>query len=142
TARGTVRIDPARLTTEHLVLGIDRARFRGAGLDLNEPYVNGAADMTLDRKTGTTVFTNFRITSPVLNVTGGKLAFDVPPDGNLAVSGSGAAVTDLNRLGRTLKLYTAPRGADALHGRGTGPIRFRWQGDTTTFGGALDIKEF
>ena len=47
----------------------------------------------------------------------------------------------LNRLGKTLKLFADPRGPDSMHGRGTGPIRFRYSGDVTTFGGTLDIVE-
>jgi len=41
-----------------------------------------------------------------------------------------------------LKLATDPKGTDSLHGRGAGPVRFRWQGDTTTFDGTLIVKDF
>lgn len=142
TARGNIRISPGAITADHLTIGIDKARFRGAGIDLDEPYLNAAATMTLNRATGAVEFNNLQITSPVLNITEGKLAIEVPSDGSRAVSGGGKAATDLNRLGRTLKLQTDPTGSDALHGRGTGPVRFRWQGDTTTFGGTLDVKDF
>ncbi|MDB5308388.1 MAG: hypothetical protein JWO38_2590 [Gemmataceae bacterium] len=142
TASGTVRVGPGVVAVDHLVLGIVKARFRGAGLDLDEPILNAAADLTVNRGTGATEFGNLRITAPVLGVTEGKLVFEAPPDGSLAVSGAGKALTDLNRLGRMLKLQADPKGSDALHGRATGPFRFRWQGDATTFGGTLDLTDF
>lgn len=142
TARGTVRFAPGVVAIDGLTLGIEKARFHGAGLALDEPVLNASADLAVNQAAGSTEFRNFQITSPVLTLREGKLAFDLPPDGNLAVSGNGTAVTDFNRLGRTLKLQSDPAGGDALRGRGTGPIRFRWQGDTTTFGATLDVRDF
>jgi hypothetical protein len=142
TANGTMRLEPKTLAIDALNLAIDQAKFRGAGLNIDEPRMAATADMTLDRGIGSTTFSKFNLNSPVLNVTGGTLAFEIPPDGNLAVSGKGNAVVDLNRAGRTLKLQKDPRGSDAFHGRGTGPFQFRWQGGTTTFGGTQDITNF
>ena len=142
TANGTVRLEPKTLAIDGLTLAIDQARFRGAGLNIDEPRMTATADMTLDHGTGSTTFSKFHINSPVLNVSDGTLAFDIPADGNLAVSGKGNAVVDLNRAGPTLKLQKDPRGSDAFHGRAVGPFRFRWQGDTTTFGGTLDVANF
>ena len=140
TATGTVRFSKELIAIDHLVLGIDRARFRGAGLDLDEPRLDASAELSI--KNAAVEFANFRITSQVLSLAEGKLTIETPADGNLAVGGNGNAITDLNRLGRTLKLQSEPKGSDALHGRGTGPVRFRWQGDATTFGGTLDVKDF
>jgi hypothetical protein len=142
TARGTARVAADAVRVDDLVIGIQQARFRGAGLDINEPFMNGAAALVFTRATGTAEFTNVRITSPTLNVTEGKLVFEFPADGHAAVGGAGNAVGDLNGLARTLQLQSDPSGGDAMHGRATGPIRFRWQGDTTTFGGTLDVKDY
>ena len=142
TASGTLRISPERVAIDRLLLRIQNARFRGAGLDLDEPTLNAVADMTVDRASGRVEFANFDITSAVLSVTAGRLGFEPQPKGELVVSGGGNAVTDLNRLGRTLKIQTDPKGSDARRGRGTGPIHFRNQGDSTTFTGTLDIKDF
>jgi hypothetical protein len=142
TARGTARILPDAIKIDGLLVGIDKARFRGAGLDIGVPYMNASADLAVSRATGSAEFANLQITSLGLNITEGKLAIELPANAPTAVSGSGKAATDLERLGRALQLQSDPRGSDALQGRGTGPIRFRWQGDTTTFGGTLDIKDF
>ncbi|HJZ55061.1 MAG TPA: hypothetical protein VKE74_08880 [Gemmataceae bacterium] len=139
---GVVRIEKEKVVIDRLTVAIQKVRFRGAGLDLDEPTLSAVADMTLTRATGATVFDNFQINGAPLSVVGGKLAFEPQPNGDLAVSGGGAATTDLTRLGRTLKLSTDPNGADALRGRGTGPIHFRWFGTTTTFVGTLDVKDF
>ena len=65
-----------------------------------------------------------------------------PLKNDIAVAGTGQCVTDLNRLGAVLKLYPDPPGPDALNGRGAGPLWFRYAGDVTTFGGALDVTNF
>ena len=96
----------------------------------------------MNRATGAAAFANLAVGSPVLTLSAATLAFEPQPNGGLAVSGSGNAVADLNRLGRMLHLQSDPKGADALRGRATGPVRFRWSGDTTTFGGTLDVKDF
>jgi len=140
TATGTVRFAKDLIAVDHLTLGIDQARFKGAGLDLNEPRLDASAELAI-RPTGVE-FTHFHIASQVLNLADGNLTIETPADGKTAVSGVGPAVTDLYRLGRTLKIASDPKGSDALHGRGTGPIQFRWQGDSTIFGGTLDVKDF
>lgn len=142
TASGTVRLEPGKLAVDRLTLAVQNARFRGAGLDLSEPTLSGTADLSVNRTTGAAAFANFAVTSPVLTVAAGSLTFDPQPNGGLVVAGSGNAVSDLNRLGRTLGLQSDPKGGDALHGRATGPVRFRWSGDTTAFGGTLDVKDF
>ncbi|MFO0804260.1 MAG: hypothetical protein U0791_14200 [Gemmataceae bacterium] len=139
-ATGTVRFSKPHTSIEKLTVGIDRAVFRGAGLNLDEPRLDASADLSIT--SAGVDFANFRIASAVLSVTDGKLLIETPSDGNTAVGGGGNAVTDLTRLSRTLKISTDPKGTDSLHGRGTGPIRFRWQGDTTTFGGTLDVTNF
>jgi hypothetical protein len=139
-AAGTVHFTSDAIRIDRLGVGIDRARFRGAGLDLDEPRLDAAADLSITPAALT--FSRFTITSPVLTLADGKLIIETPSDGNLAVQGDGRATTDLNRLGRTLKLSSDPKGSDAFRGRGVGPIHFRWQGDTTTFGGSLDVKDF
>jgi translocation and assembly module TamB len=140
TAMGSVRFDRDLIAVDRLTIGIEGARFRGAGLDLDEPRLDASAALTI--QSSAIEFANFRIASQVLNLADGKLTIETPADGNSAVSGGGQVITDLSRLGRTLKLQSDPKGSDALHGRGSGPIRFRWQGDATTFAGTLDVRDF
>jgi hypothetical protein len=142
TASATVRLEAGKLAAERLTVAVQNARFRGAGVDLNEPTLNASADLAVNRATGAAAFANLAVASPVLTLTAGSLAFDPQPNGGLAVSGSGNAVADLTRLGRTLHLSSDPNGAGALRGRAAGPVRFRWSGATTTFGGTLDVKDF
>ena len=132
----------ARCTSSIDVLTLVNARFRGAGLDLEEPKMDAAADLTIDRKAGVTSFEKFTINSNPLTVTNGKLVINAPEKGELVVEGGGPSVVGLNRLGRTLKLYTNPSGPESLRGRGTGSIRFRHSAGITTFGGALDFVNF
>jgi hypothetical protein len=141
-ASGVVRFGKEKLTIDRLTVMIEKARFRGAGVDLDEPTMSAAADMTLAWASTDTAFENFQINAAVLSVAGGKLVFVNLPNGEVESSGGGAATTDLARLGKTLKISTDPKGSDALRGRGVGPIHFRNRGDTTTFVGTLDVKDF
>lgn len=141
-ASGTIRFGKDTIAIDRLTLDLKNARFRGAGLDLDEPQMNAVADLTVDLKAGTTVFENFTINSVPLAVTKGRLIIEAPDKGELVVEGGGPAVVGLARLGRTLKLFTDVRGPGSLHGRGTGSIKFRYSAGTTAFGGSLDIVNF
>lgn len=140
--RGTIRFAPEAVAIDRLSLTLVNARFRGAGLDLEEPKMDAVADLSIDRKSGITSFERFTINSNPLTVTNGKLVINAPEKGEIVVEGGGPAVVGLNRLGRTLKLYTNPGGPESLRGRGTGPIRFRHSAGITTFGGTLDFVNF
>ena len=141
-ANGTIRFAKDTIAVDRLTLDLKDARFRGAGLDLDEPQMNAVADLNIDRKTGRMAFEQFTINSAPLTVSSGKLVIQAPDQGELVVEGGGPAVTNLNRLGKTLKLYTDPRGPASLRGKGTGPIQFRYSAGTTTFGGMLDFVNF
>ncbi|MBX9625047.1 MAG: hypothetical protein K2X82_14665, partial [Gemmataceae bacterium] len=136
TASGTVRLGADTIAVDRLLVSVEKARFRGAGLDIDEPHLNAAGDLTVNTKAGTADLLNAHLASAPLSVTGGKFTFEGLTAGELAVSGSGQAVSDLARLGRTLRL------SDGFRGRAAGPARFRWQGDTTAFAGILDLKDF
>jgi translocation and assembly module TamB len=140
-AHGVVRFGGDTVNIDRLVLSVEKARFAGAGIDLDEPNVNAVADVTVDRKTGTTTFDHFTINSAPLSIARGQLVIE-SPNGPLVVRGGGPAVTDLNRLGKTVGMFADPRGPSAMYGRGTGPIRFRHAGGVTTFGGTLDVTDF
>jgi hypothetical protein len=140
-AGGKAKLGAERVTVERLTVNLKNVKFRGAGLNIDEPSMSAIGDLDFTRATSTASFTRLTINSAPLSVTNGTLTFEVPKE-RTVVSGSGDCVTDLNRLGLTLKLYTDPRGPDALHGRGVGPIRFRYVDGVTTFGGALDVTNF
>jgi hypothetical protein len=142
TVAGTVRVEPGKLCVDRLTLAVERVRFRGAGLDLDDPKLTGAADLTVNRATGAAEFANLTVGSSVLSVVNGRLGFEPQPNGELAVSGNGDVGINLDRFGRTLRLQSDPKGSDALGGTASGPVRFRNQGDTTTSVGTLDVKNF
>ncbi|VTT96814.1 Uncharacterized protein OS=Planctomyces maris DSM 8797 GN=PM8797T_09894 PE=4 SV=1: DUF748: AsmA_2 [Gemmataceae bacterium] len=142
TARGTVRLVPDALHVDQLSLSIEAAKFRGAGLDIDEPKMAAVADLTVNTKIGTTTFDNFTITSAPLSVARGKLVIEAPATGPTVVYGGGPATSNLNRLGRTLGMFTDAPGPASMYGRATGPIQFRYAGDVTTFNGQLDVANF
>jgi hypothetical protein len=139
-AGGRVAFAGDRVTVTALGLDLTNVRFRGAGLAIDEPSMTATGDLVFTRATKTATITKLALTSAPLTVTNGTLTFELK-DG-VVVSGSGPCVTNLNRLGATVKVYADARGPDALHGTGRGPLRFRYAGDVTTFAGALDVTDF
>ena len=139
TAKGSIRFASNTIAVDRLSLVLVNARFRGAGLDLDEEQMDAVADLTIDRESGTTTFARFTINSAPLSVADGRLVIQTPPKGGVVVEGGGPAVVGMARLGKTLRLFADPRGPQSMHGRGAGPIRFRYTDGTTTFGGSLDV---
>ena len=137
-----MRFAPDMIAVDRLALNLVNARFRGAGLDLDEPRMDAVADLTIDTKALTATFDKFTVNPVPLSVANGRLVIQIPDKGEAVVEGSGPAVVGLGRLGKTLKLYINPRGPESMHGQGTGHVQFRYSGGVTSFGGALDIVTF
>ena len=141
-ASGKAKLASDRVTVERLTVGLTNAKFRGAGVVLDEPTMNAVGDLTFTTATNVATIAKLTLNSATLSVTNGTLTFAIPKDGDVVVSGDGQCVADLNRLGAAVKIYADPRGPDALHGRGVGPLRFRSAGEVTSFGGTLDVTNF
>jgi len=141
-AHGIVRLAQDALHIDQLTLAIENAKFVDAGLDIDEPTMSAVADLTVNTKTSITTFANFSITSAPLTVTRGQLVIESPKGGQTVVYGGGPAVSNLNRLGKSLGICTDAQGPSPLFGKGTGPIQFRYSGDVTTFNGHLDVINF
>lgn len=139
-ATGKLKFAKERATVDGLVLDATAFKFAGAGLNINEPKLRATADLGYTRATGVAVFSKFAVEQfPPLAVNDGTLTIETR--GELVVSANGQCVADLNRLGAALGLFDS-RGADALHGRGTGPLRFRYSAGATAFGGTLTVANF
>lgn len=141
-ASGKARLTADRVAVDRLTIDWKNMKFRGLGVVLDEPKANAVGDLTLNRATNVITLSKLTLNAAPLSATEGTLTFEPQPNGEYVVSGSGPCVTDLNRLAVSLELSTDPRGADAFHGRGVGPLRFRSAGDVTTFGGTLDVTNF
>lgn len=141
-ASGKARLATDRVTIDRLTVDWKNMKFRGLGVVLDEPQANAVGDLTFARGTGVVTLSKLTLTAAPLSATEGTLTFEPQPNGEYVISGSGPCVTDLNRLAVALELSTDPRGSDAYHGRGVGPLRFRSAGDVTTFGGTLDVTNF
>ncbi len=142
TASAALTLEDGTLQGDRVSVAISNARFRGAGLDINEPVLNATGTMNLNRQSGQITFAPVTVVCPALNVRDGRFVFEFFEKAPMAITGQGVADSDLNRLANTLRIQAAPDGPDSFHGRGVGPVRFRWQGDTTTFGGTVDATDF
>ena len=92
TARGSVRLGENTIAVDRLSLTLTNARFRGAGLDLDEDQMDATADLIIDRKAGTTTFERFTIHSAPLSVANGKLIIQTPDKGDVMVEGGDVAI--------------------------------------------------
>ncbi len=140
-ARGRAKLASERVTVDRLAITLTKPKLM-RWINLDEPTMNAVGDLTFTRATSAAVFTKLTINSVPLSVTNGTLSFEPQSNGEVVVSGNGQGVADLNRLGKTVKLYADPNGKYALNGRGVGPLRFRYDAGTTTFGGTLDVTNF
>ncbi|HSQ57707.1 MAG TPA: hypothetical protein VLM40_18435, partial [Gemmata sp.] len=95
-----------------------------------------------DRNRHTATFADLTIAAAPLSITRGSLVIESRADGSVAVRGEGPATTDLNRLGKSLGLFSDPLGPNALRGNGAGRVQFQYSGDVVTFGGNLDVADF
>ncbi|AMV27627.1 hypothetical protein VT84_24710 [Gemmata sp. SH-PL17] len=140
-AGGRAKFTTDNVTIDRLAVVLTKPKL-SRWIALDEPKMDGVGDLTFARATSTATIAKLTINSAPLSVTGGTLSFEPQTNGDVAISGIGQCVADLNRLGKVVQLYVDPNGSDALSGRGTGPLRFRSSGDTTTFGGTLDVTDF
>lgn len=140
-ARGKAKLSADRVTVDRLAVTLTKPKLE-RWIALDEPAMNAVGDLVFTRATRTATFTKLTVTSDTLKVANGTLAFGLPEKGDVVVSGNGQCTVDLSRAGRTVKLYADPNGPDALSGTGVGPVKFRTNGDLTTFSGALAVANF
>lgn len=140
-ARGKAKLGADRVTVDRLALTLTKPKLE-RWIALDEPAMSAVGDLVFTRANRTATFTKLTVTSDTLKVANGTLAFELPEKGDVVVSGNGQCTVDLNRAGRTVKLYADPNGKDALSGTGVGPVKFRTNGDLTTFTGGLAVANF
>ncbi|MDY3554978.1 hypothetical protein R5W24_004110 [Gemmata sp. JC717] len=140
-AQGKARFSDDRVTMDRLQVTLTKPKLE-RWVALDEPRMSAAGDLVFTRADRVATISNVAVTSDTLNVAKGTLTFEVPAKGDPVISGSGQSTVDLNRLGRTVKLYTDPNGPEALYGTGTGPLKFRTAGSVTEFSGSLAVTRF
>ncbi|HEY1189225.1 MAG TPA: hypothetical protein VGE74_16350 [Gemmata sp.] len=140
-ARGKAKFARDRVTVDRLTVALTKPKLE-RWIALDEPSVSAVGDLVFTRANRTAALTKLAITSETLKVANGTLAFEFPATGDPVVSGNGQCTADLSRLGRMVKLYADPGGPDALSGTGVGPLKFRTNGDLTTFSGGLAVANF
>lgn len=140
-ARGRARLAADRVTVDRLTVALVKPKLE-RWISLDEPNMSATGDLTFTRATNVATFTKLTINSVPLSVTNGTLSFEPQPNGDVVIGGNGQCVVELNRAGKVVGLYADPNGPDALSGRGVGPLRFRYDGGNTAFGGGLDVTDF
>lgn len=140
-ARGKAKFAADTVTVDRLAVTLTKPKLE-RWIALDEPAMSAVGDLVFTRANRTATFTKLTVTSDTLKVANGALAFELPEKGDVVVSGNGQCTVDLNRAGRTVRLYADPNGPDALSGTGVGPVKFRTNGNLTTFTGGLAVANF
>jgi translocation and assembly module TamB len=131
TVSGVIALTADGLTADRMTADLTNARFRGAGLDLDERAFKVEAGLAWDRKTGAVALTDVRLSCETVGLSAKRLDLK-PTAGGYGLSGTAAVTADVNRVQRALGLQADPRGEDALGGlaKGTvgldtaGPVKF------------------
>jgi hypothetical protein len=133
TVDGTVTLSAAGATAERLTADVKNARFRGAGVALDEPTLKAEANGTWGRAGGA-VLTDVKLSCDTLGAASRRI--ELKPTG---VVGSVAVTANVNRVQRALGLSTDP--ADALGGMARGTVGFDTTGPTR-FDADLTVEKF
>ena len=140
---GKAKFAGDRITVDRLTVGLTNAKFRGAGIIIDEPTMNAVGDFPLTRATSIATVAKLTLTSAPLSVTNGTLTFELPKDGDRNRERRRAVRRAISTgSGRRWNSTPTPAGRTRCTAAGPGRSGFRYAGDVTTFGGTLDVTGF
>ncbi|HET6572909.1 MAG TPA: hypothetical protein VFG68_04850, partial [Fimbriiglobus sp.] len=142
TAAGVVALTDNGATAEHVKAEVANARFRGAGVDLNERTLTAEAGLAWDRKAGAVAFLDPRVSCESLGLSAKRLDLKPAVGGGYGLVGSAAVTANVNRVQRAVGLQSDPAGADALGGLANGTLTLDTAAAPMTFDADLVIDKF
>lgn len=138
TATGTVALTAEGVGVEGASAYLTNARFRGAGVELDERFLKAETGLTWDRKTGTVALTNVVLHCDTAVFTTPRLDLK-PTPGGYAVATDGKLTANVNRVQRALKLQSDPADSDAMNGLAIGTVGLRTAGSAVRFNADLKV---
>lgn len=138
TATGTVALTADGLAVEGASAYLTNARFRGAGVELDERFFKAETGVTWDRKTGAVALTNVVLHCDTAVFTTPRLELK-PTPGGYAVAANGKLTANVNRVQRALKLQSDPADGDAVNGLAIGTVGLRTTGNAIGFDADLKV---
>lgn len=121
--KGEIRLSEEAVFSPDLVAELGPLRFRGLGLDLDEPKLTASADTSLSRSDGSLTFQKVKLQSETLRGSSERILLKPTVDG-VTVSGEAEIETDLSRLQRSVGLVVSADGSNRVAGQAEGKVRF------------------
>jgi len=140
TVTGVVTLTDAGASVERAVADLTNARFRGAGMEIDERALKADSAIAWDRKTDAIVFTDVRLSCETTGAASRRLDLTYTKDG-YALAGTAVVNANLLRVQRMLKLQSDPTGADMLNGMAQGTVTFN-TANPIQFDAALTVDRF
>ena len=142
TASGVVTLTADGATAEQVKAEVTNARFRGAGVDLDERTLTAVAGLTFDRKAGSVAFLDPRVSCESLGLSAKRLDLKPATGGGYGLVGTAAVTANVGRVQKAVGLLSDPTGADALGGLANGTVTLDTAAAPMTFDADLVIDKF
>ena len=142
TAAGVVTLTADGATAERATAEVTNARFRGAGVDLDERTLKAEAGLVWDRKAGAVAFLDPRVSCESLGLSAKRLDLKPAVGGGYGLVGTAAVTANVGRVQRSVGLLSDPAGADALGGLANGTLTLDTAAAPMTFDADLVIDKF
>jgi hypothetical protein len=142
TVAGVVTLTADGATAEQVKADLANARFRGAGVDLDERTLTVQTGATWDRKAGVVAFTDPRVSCETLGLSAKRLELKPTTGGGYGLTSTAAVTANVNRVQRALGLQSDPAGADALGGLANGTVTLNLAAASLAFDTDLVVDKF
>jgi len=138
---GKVRSTAEGAFVERATANLVNARFRGAGLFIDEKSLLAVADVTWGEKSGEVTLTNAKLSSITTGISSERINFRPITDG-YGVIGRANVTADANRVQRILQLQVDPNDGDAVHGIAKGTVAVDSTKGPVAFEGDFVVERF
>lgn len=142
TAAGVVTLTADGATAERVKAEVTNARFRGAGVNLDERTLTAEAGLAWDRKADVVTFFDPRVSCESLGLSAKRLDLKPAAGGGYGLVGTAAVTANVNRVQRAVGLQSDPAGADALGGLANGTVTLDTAAAPMAFDASLVIDTF
>jgi hypothetical protein len=139
---GVVSLTPDGATAERVKAEVTNARFRGAGVNLDERTLTAEAGLFFDYKAGSVAFIDPRLSCESLGLSAKRLDLKPAIGGGYGLVGTAVVAANVNRVQRAVGLQSDPAGADALGGLANGTVVLDTAVTPMTFSADLIIDKF
>ncbi len=141
TLQGIVHLTEDGATVDKATAKLANARFRGAGLVIDERELTAESNVVWSRKAGDVTLSNARLAAETANLTSERIDFRPTAD-SYGVVGRATVTADASRVQRMLQLQFDPTGNDTIQGTIRGTVAVDSMKGPVAFDGDLLVERF